>query len=128
MFTSSTGWKFDEKILQGPVPGISVSADVLTTELEDMGWQTGRCVHGKRRCSSSLRWGLLNLKWHMAFCEWKTEEASTLVDVSQSEEDRCSMREEANKLREGVKETRRQKMRNRGMEFRFLVFEEDGRT
>ena len=31
-------------------------------------------------------------------------------------------------LREGVEEKRRQKVRKRGMKFRFLVFEEDGRA
>ena len=35
-FRTSTGWKIDEKILQGLVPGISVSAEGLNSDLEDM--------------------------------------------------------------------------------------------
>ena len=35
-FRTSTGWKIDEKILQGLVPGISVSAERLKNDLEDI--------------------------------------------------------------------------------------------
>ena len=34
---TSTGWKIGEKILQGLVPGMSVSAERLKNDLEDMG-------------------------------------------------------------------------------------------
>ena len=36
MFGTSTGWKIDERVLQGPTPGISVSAEGLKNDLEDM--------------------------------------------------------------------------------------------
>ena len=48
-FRISTGWKIDEKVLQGLVSGISVSAEGLKDDLEDMDWQTARHVTGGRR-------------------------------------------------------------------------------
>ena len=35
-FRTLTGWKIDEKVLQALVPGLSVSAEVLKNDLEDM--------------------------------------------------------------------------------------------
>ena len=58
MFRTSTAWKIDWKVLQGLIPGISVSAEELKNDFEDMDGQTARHVTGGRRHSSSWRWGL----------------------------------------------------------------------
>ena len=84
-FRTSTGWKTDESALQALIPGISVSAEMLKNDLEDMDWQTAWHVAGGRRHSSSWRCGLLGTIKDMA--AWGSSKSEgELVEASQGED------------------------------------------
>ena len=48
IFRTSIGWKIDEKILQGLMLGLSVIAEGIRNDLDDMDPQTGRYVRNGR--------------------------------------------------------------------------------
>ena len=64
-FRTSAGWKIEEKILQGPIPGTRVTAEDQKNDLVEMERQIGRYVRNGSRGSSSWRWSLLKSKGHM---------------------------------------------------------------